>query len=247
MSDRPANAFLRNLGAPAFDLLQPRLQPVSMPLGEVLYREGDRVDWIYFPLTCLLSVLTTDENGDSVETAMVGNEGALGLLEACGSGRIATTCLVQIDGRALRIGAADFRTQVLAHEDLARAAWTLIEMQLGESRQSGMCVALHTVEQRLARWLLESAERVGDQGVMPLTQEFIGSMLGVQRTTVTAFASQLQKAGLIRYARGRVEIVDAEGLEARACECRAATREQRRRLRLEPLPIAASAVRLVKS
>jgi CRP-like cAMP-binding protein len=245
MSDRPLNAFLRNLGAPAFEQLRERLHPVDLPLGQVLYREGDRVEWIYFPLTCLLSVLTSSRSGDSVETAMVGNEGALGMLEACGSGRTSTLCLTQIDGRALRMAAGEFRALLLAHEDLARAAWTLIEMQMAESRQSGMCVALHSVEPRLARWLLESAERSGGRAPMPLTQEFIGSMLGVQRTTVTAFASQLQKAGLIRYARGRVEIIDAEALEDRSCECRDATREQRRRLRLEPVSVGAHAIRAV--
>jgi CRP-like cAMP-binding protein len=153
---------------------------------------------------------------------------------------------VQVDGRALKIPAADFRNLVLADESLARSAWTLIEMQLGESRQSGMCFALHSVDQRLARWLLESSERIGGQAQLPLTQEFLAAMLGVQRTTVTAFASQLQKAGLIKYARGKVDILDVRALEARACECRRATAEQRRRLRLEPLATTPSVVRLVK-
>ena len=246
MSSRPANAFLRNLSTPAFEALADRLAPVDLKHADVLVRPDDRIEWIYFPLTALISVLTSAENGDSVETAMVGNEGAQGVLDACGSGRAAATSLVQVEGRAVRMAASEFRNLVLAHEDLARAAWTLIEMQLGESRQSGMCFALHSVDQRLARWLLESSERVGGQAVLPLTQEFLAAMLGVQRTTVTAFASQLQKAGLIKYARGKVEIVDREALETRACECRAATRDQRRRLRLEPLPITPSAMRLVK-
>ena len=246
MSVRPANAFLRNLSEPAFEALAGRLVPVELRLGDIIVRPDDRIEWIYFPLSCLLSVLTTAENGDTVETAMVGNEGGDGVLDACGSGRAAAVTLVQVDGRALRIAASDFRTIVLGNEDLARAAWTLIEMQLGESRQSGMCFALHSVDQRLARWLLESSERVGGQTQLPLTQEFLAAMLGVQRTTVTAFASQLQKAGLIKYARGKVDILDPEALETRACECRQAVRDQRRRLRLEPLPVTPSAVRLVK-
>ena len=247
MSSRPANAFLRSLDPSTFEVLEAGIQPVEFRHGEVLARPGDRCEWIYLPLTALLSVLTTAQNGESVETAMVGNEGAQGVLDALGSGRASATTLVQIEGRGLRIPAPDLRTLVLAaHEDIARAVWTLMELQLGESRQSGMCLALHSVDHRLARWLLESSERIGGQTRLSLTQEFLGAMLGVQRTTVTAFASELQKAGLIRYARGKVEILDVEALEGRACECRAATRDQRRRLRLEPLPAGESLIRLVK-
>jgi CRP-like cAMP-binding protein len=246
VSDRPANAFLRNLPATAFEALQERLQPVELKIGDVLYQPEDRIEWIYFPLTCLLSILTTAENGDTVETAMVGNEGGLGVLDALGSGRSAALCICQIPGRALRLSAMDLRTQALAHEDLARAAWTLIELQLAESRQSGMCFALHSVDHRLARWLMESSERIGGSSTLPLTQEFLAALLGVQRTTVTAFASQLQKAGLIKYARGKVEIVDPEALDARTCECRPAVRDHRRRLRLESLAAAPAAVRLVR-
>lgn len=230
MSDRPANAFLRSLSPATFELLQERLQPVEMRLGETLYRQGGPVDWIYFPLTCLLSVLTTADNGESVETAMIGNEGGLGVLDACGSGRAAAACLIQVGGRALRIGAGDLRMLVLTNEDLARAAWTLIELQLAESRQSGLCFALHSVDQRLARWLMESSERVGGQTSLPLTQEFLAAMLGVQRTTVTEHAGELQAAGLIRYSRGIIEIADRKRLEDRACECHATTRHFRERI-----------------
>ena len=116
-------------------------------------------------------------------------------------------------------------------------------MQLTESRQSGMCQALHGVEPRMARWLLDSLERCGGRNPLPLTQEFMAAMLGVQRTTVTAFATQLQKAGLISYQRGRVEVVDAAGLESRACECRRTMAEQRRRLGLKPLPVPDEQIR----
>ena len=233
MSDRPPNAFLRSLGQPGWDALAPHLARVDMAHGAVLYRPDDRVDWVYFPEAALLSVLTTTAEGQSVETAMCGNEGALGVLEACGSGVGATTSFVQVDGPAWRAPAAVFRTRVLSDEEFARKAWTLIEFQMAESRQSGLCQAIHSVEPRLARWLVESWERSAGRNPMPLTQEFIGAMLGVQRTTVTAFAGQLQKAGLIQYQRGRVEITDIDGLEARACECRQAVRDQRRRLRLD--------------
>jgi CRP-like cAMP-binding protein len=143
----------------------------------------------------------------------------------------------------MKMSAATFRQLVMADEDLGSAAWRLIEHQITESRQSGMCNALHGVEPRMARWLVESLERSGGRNPLPLTQEFMASMLGVQRTTVTSFATQLQKAGLISYARGQVELVDPKGLEHRACECRDALRQQRTRLNLRPIPDALSVTR----
>ncbi|HEX8570459.1 MAG TPA: Crp/Fnr family transcriptional regulator [Caulobacteraceae bacterium] len=236
MPDRPPNAFLRSLGQASYDALAPHLVRVELPHGQVIYRPDDRVDQVYFPEDALISILTTTAEGQSVETAMSGNEGGVGLLEACGSGVFTTTCLVQVDGVVWRAPAAVLRSLALGDEEFGRKVWTLVEFQMTESRQSGMCQAIHSVEPRLARWLVESYERADGRNPMPLTQEFIGAMLGVQRTTVTAFAGQLQKAGLIQYQRGRVEITDLAGLEARACECRQAIRDQRRRLRLDAAP-----------
>jgi hypothetical protein len=176
---------------------------------------------------------------------MVGNEGALGVVETMGTGITPTTSLVQVDGHALRAPAAAFKALVLATPDILSRTFALVEVQISESRQSGMCQALHTVEPRFARWLLESMERCGGRTKLPLTQEFIAAMLGVQRTTVNAFATQLQKAGLISYSRGSVELVDPAGLEHLACECRGELRRQRKRIGLEPLPVPDHTIRLV--
>jgi CRP-like cAMP-binding protein len=211
---------------------------MRMHLGEVLYRPEDRIEWVYFPESCLLSLLSTTRDGESVETAMVGTEGATGLIEACGSGRSSLVSLVQIDGEAIRAPAGACRDLVASDPEFGRLVWKLVELQMTESRQSGLCQAVHAVEPRLARWLLECSERCDGRNPMPLTQEFIAAMLGVQRTTVTAIASQLQKSGLIAYRRGKVEIVDYAGLEQRACECREVTRHERARLGFEPLPHA---------
>ena len=246
MSDRPNNAFLRSLSDTAFEALVPDLASEKLKLGEPLYQVDDRVTSVYFPVDCLISVLTTSLSGQTVETAMCGNEGAVGVLEALGSGVTATVMLAQVDGLALKAPAEAFRRIAYAQPDLLMAAMRLVEVQMTESRQSGMCQALHSVEPRLARWLLESMDRCGGRRTMPLTQEFIASMLGVQRTTVTMFAAELQKTGLIRYVRGRVELVDPEGLEHRACECRDTIREQRRRQGLDPLVVTPDAgIRLV--
>jgi CRP-like cAMP-binding protein len=230
MSDRPLNVFLRSLGADSFNELASHLTPIDLVIGETLYRPGDKVESVYFPETALLSLLTATAEGQSIETAMIGVEGASGVLEACGSGRTNLDCIVQVDGRGLRAPASVIRSLATRDEGFGRQAWTLIEFQMAESRQSGMCNALHPVEKRLARWLLECAERCGGRPVLPLTQEFLAAMLGVQRTTVNTFAAQLQKAGLISYSRGKVTILDANGLEQQACECRVATKVQRERL-----------------
>ena len=238
MPDRPHNAFLRSLGGDTWETVTPHLHRVELKHTDVLYRPEDRIDLVYFPTGAMISLLSTSNEGDTVETAAVGNEGGMGVLEACGSGRTAATSIAQVDGEAQRMSAATFRRLVAADEGFGEAAWRLVESQINESRQSGMCQALHGVEPRLARWLLETYDRTGGRNPLPLTQEFVASMLGVQRTTVTSFAAQLQKAGLISYQRGRVEIVDVSGLEHRACECRAVLKAQRVRLGLAPLPQA---------
>jgi CRP-like cAMP-binding protein len=222
--------FLRSLSDESFAVLSANLEPVDLSLATQIYEPGGKVEWVYFPETCLLSMLTRSLEGQSVETAMTGVEGAGGLLEACGSGRSNVECIVQVDGRALRAPASAIRALTIRDEDFSHHAWSLIEFQMAESRQSGMCNVLHTVEHRLARWLLESSERSGGRRTMPLTQEFLAAMLGVQRTTVNTFAGELQRNGLISYSRGRVTIVDPGGLEHHACECRAAAKEQRERL-----------------
>lgn len=236
MSTRPQNSFLQRLHESSYLELQKHLVPVDLPLGSILYHPGDKVGSVYFPVSCLLSLLTESLDGQSVETAMVGKEGAAGLIEACGSGRTNLQFLVQIDGRALKAPAKIIRALAGRDEDFSAHAWSLAEFHVAESRQSGMCNALHPVESRLARWLLESDERSGGRDPLPLTQEFLAAMLGVQRTTVNAFASQLQKVGIIRYGRGRITIVDIKGLEHAACECRAATKAQRDRLGFQVFP-----------
>lgn len=242
MPDRPPNAFLRRLSEDSFAALQVNLKLVTLPLGRVLLEPGDRVETVYFPQGSLLSMMSNTSTGERVETQMTGNEGAGSLLEACGSGVSAITSLVQIDGPAWVAPASAIRDLITVDEGFGREAWTLIEMQMAESRQSGMCQALHSVENRFARWLLESAERSGGRNPMPMTHEFLAAMLGVQRTTVSGFAAQLQKRGLIRYSRGRLDILDESGLEGKACECRGVMQQQRKRLGFTPLSLISTTV-----
>ena len=231
--DRPNNTLLRVLPAEDFQRLQPHLRAEDLKLGDVLYGPEDRVERVTFVETGLLSVVFSSLGGQSVETSMIGREGASGLVEACGSGHSFITILVQVEGRGFSAPAAairDLHDRSAAFRDLlARYA----EAMLAEARQSVVCQALHLVESRCARWLIESAERSGCDSRLPLTQEYLASMLGVQRTTVTPIAAMLQRRGLIRYSRGRIDILDSEGLDRAACECRSNLKAHRRRLGLD--------------
>lgn len=230
MSDRPHNAFLHGLSHETFERLRPELSVVDLPQSQVLFRVDETVEWVYFPETVVMSLLSDGKDGQVVETFMAGCEGGAGLLEASGSGKATLNCIVQVDGRALRAPAAFCRSLVRSDPGFGDCAWRLIEMYMGESRQSGLCQAFHAGEPRLARWLTETWERSGGRNSLPLTQEFLAAMLGVQRTTVTGFATRLQQSGLIDYHRGRLEIVDRIGLERRACECREVVQQERVRL-----------------
>ncbi len=233
MSDRPKNTFLSSLPEQSLASIAEHLAPVELKLGEVLANPGDEVRWVHFPESALLSVITVGSNGEAVETGVVGNEGALLLLEACASGRTAATSLVQVDGMALRAPADLCKRLALTDPGFAQQALSLFEFQEREHRQSGLCLASHGLDARLARWLLQSSERTDGRNPLPLTQEFLSYMLAVQRTTVTEAAIRLQGFGLIGYSRGRVQLLDIASLETHACDCRRIVTEHRERL-LEP-------------
>lgn len=224
------NAMLRSLGRENAERLTARGSLVELRMGQVVWESGDRVEWVYFPETALLSLLITLEDGRAAEAGMVGMEGALGMSEALGTGVIGPRCISQVPGKVWRAPAAAFRALVDESPSFRRAVFAQLEFQLAEARQSVTCRSFHTVEARLARWLLESRDRSGVAGVMPMTQEFMAAMLGVQRTTVSAFAPELQDKGLIEYSRGKLEIVDHKALEGVACECRQVLLQERDRI-----------------
>ncbi len=230
LSQSSPNGLLSRLPGPVLEALAPRLRRHQLPVGQVLHGPGDTAQVVWFSLGSMLSQIASGSEGETVETAAVGLEGALGLTEALASGRLYNQAVVQVDGEALSMPAAEARRLAATETAFAEMAWISAEMQALEARQSSLCQAHHPVEHRLARWLGETFDRTGNRTVLPLTQEYIAAMMGVQRTTVNAFATQLQKAGLIRYSRGRVTICDVEGLDGRACECRSVLREHRDRL-----------------
>jgi CRP-like cAMP-binding protein len=219
------------LALPAADAerLAPLLTPLDLDKGSLLYEAGDAVDFVYFPHDCVISLMTLMQSGAAIESATIGREGALGLAAATGPRHAHARAIVQGPGRASRIGATALG-EAMADSAAMRALFERHgEALLSHAMQGVACNALHTVEARFCRWLLTRRDRM-DSDTLTLTQEFLADMLGVQRTTVTAIAGQLQARGVIRYRRGQLDILDRPALEAIACECYRAVRSSYERL-----------------
>jgi CRP-like cAMP-binding protein len=210
-------------------LLKPHLDPVTMLPGDVLFEAGASVEHIYFPQSGVVSLLTPMLDGTFVECGTIGREGAAGLLTGVGGGQALNRAIVQIAGRALRIKTVRFREILSQSTTLQEIRSRYNEALLSQVLQTVACNTLHSVEQRFCRWLLICRDRTGSD-LVPLTQEALAEMLGVQRTTVTAAARTLQARGLIRYRRGVIECVDIEGLQGTSCECYEAMRSVFERL-----------------
>jgi CRP-like cAMP-binding protein len=212
------NLLLASLPAKDFALLAPHLKDIVLEQGTVLQEQGERIEQVYFPREGIVSLLAVMRRGEAIETATIGFEGAVGSFAGFGSRRAHTRAVVQVKGWASRITASRFRKIAEGNEAVCRIVVRYGEMLLIQVQQTAACNALHPVEARLSRWLLQARDRL-ESNKINLTHEFLSQMLGVRRTTVTVVANMLQQAGLIRYRRGQIEIVDWEGLKARSCEC----------------------------
>lgn len=212
------NQLLTALSASDYLLLRPHLKEVVLEQGSVLQEYGERIQHVLFPLSGMISMLSVMRDGKAVETAVVGREGMLGAQCGLGIGHAYSRAVVQIPGRAARIGGAPFQKAMRESERMRDFVVRYRELRLAQTQQAAACNALHGAEARLSRWLLQSSDVIGAE-IVPLTQEFLSQMLGVRRTTVTAIARSLQEAGMIRYARGRIEVSDRQRLENGACEC----------------------------
>jgi CRP-like cAMP-binding protein len=227
------NRLLAALDTEDHKFLAARLAPIRLEKGALLYDPGDMVETVYFPDNCVISLMTLMRSGAAIESATIGREGALGMMSAISPRQSLSRAIVQVPGRAHRISAAHLHQ---AWDQSARVRDLIDrhgEALFAHAIQSVACNALHSVEARFCRWLLSCHDRI-DSNTVSLTQEFLADMLGVQRTTVTAVARTLQSAGLIRYSRGVVDILDRPGLEAMACECYGAVRRTYERLLPEP-------------
>lgn len=212
------NRLLSALPRAEYERLIPHLERVHLPRGRVLFETGDLIRHAYFPLDGVVSLLCATEDGETVEVAMVGNEGMLGVPIILRVGITLHRSMVHIPADALRIRSdvlkMEFNRNGLLQDLLLRFTYTLI----AQVSQSAVCNRFHTVEARLGRWLLVIYDRVKNE-TFYLTQEFISHMLGTPRTVVTVAANKLQDAGFIRYKRGKISILDRQGLESAACEC----------------------------
>jgi len=217
------NNLLASLAPEEFALISGQLTQVELEKGRLLYDPGDRMDTAYFPLDCVLSLMTLMESGAAIESATVGREGGVGLLAALSPRHSVCRCIVQVPGKAARISVGALSDAVGRSPGLRAVIERHNDALMGHAMQSVACNALHSVEARFCRWLLSCHDRI-DVDTISLTQEFLADMLGVQRTTVTAVAGALQSKGLIQYRRGIVDILDRAGIEAMACECYGAVR-----------------------
>ena len=227
------NRLLAVLDVEDFQLVAAKLVPVTLEKGALLYDPGDLIDAIYFPDDCVISLMTLMESGAAIESAAIGREGALGLMAAVSPRQSLSRAIVQVPGRARRITAAHLHRAWEQSGQIRDLIDRHNEALFAHAIQSVACNALHSVEARFCRWLLSCHDRI-DTSTVSLTQEFLADMLGVQRTTVTVVARALQAAGLIRYRRGVVDILDRAGLEAIACECYRAVRRNYQRLLPDP-------------
>ena len=220
-----ANRILRSLEPAVYELMLPHLQLVHFPLGHVVYEPGQALDRVFFPNHGVLSMLTVLENGDLVEIATVGNEGMADLSVFLGLKISSSRLLCQVPADTLWLRTDVFLDLVEKNPALRIALGSYMVSMFILVSQSAACNRLHPVEERCARWILMTHDRV-DSDTVPLTQDFLASMLGVRRPSVSVAAGILQKAGLVSYSRGRMTVIDRDGLEAAACECYAIVRGQ---------------------
>jgi CRP-like cAMP-binding protein len=223
------NHILDALPAPERERLFPHLKLVHMPLGMVLYESGAALRHIYFPTDSIVSLLYVMRDGASAEIAIVGNEGAVGVSLFMGGESTPSRALVQSEGFAYRLTRQRLKDEFDRHGNLLHILLRYTQSLLTQMAQTAVCNRHHALEQQLCRWLLLSLDRL-NTNQLDMTQELIANMLGVRREGVTGAARTLQKLGVIRYARGKITVLDRSRLELLSCECYAVVKRETDRL-----------------
>ena len=216
--DPRQNHLLAALPADETASLYPHLELVPMPLGESVCEPGMAMRHVYFPTTCIVSLLYVMEDGASAEIAVVGNEGIVGISVFMGGETTTSRAVVQSAGHAYRLRGQLLKDAFFHAGPMQRLLLRYTQALLTQMAQTAVCNRHHSVDQQLCRWLLLSLDRL-PSNELTMTQELIANMLGVRREGVTEAAGDLQRAGLIHYSRGRITVLDRPGLEARVCEC----------------------------
>jgi CRP-like cAMP-binding protein len=228
-----SNAILSSLSAGDAAALRPHLKATHLQQKTVLYEAGDRIDTIHFPTNAVISLIVTLASGEMAEAAMVGRDGAVGIASALDGKVTMSRAIVQLSGDAMICDLAAFRGAALQSESLIAKVMRHEQTLFAQAQQSTACMAYHEVDARLCRWMLRARDLSGSDQ-LPFTQEFLAE---IQRTSVSTVARTLQEAGLVQYRRGKIEILDVDGLREGACECYETVKEQYSQL-LGPPPSA---------
>ena len=217
------NALLDRLSVKIQASLAPHLRRVKLAQGVILHEAGETITVVYFPLSGMVSMLAVLRSGEAIETGIIGREGYVGGYFGARGWRSWGHAVMQMSGEVLALNVRHFKKAYDTSEDFRNLSNGYQSAVYFQAQQTAACQALHQVEARMCRWLLQAQDAVGGE-VLNLTQEFLSHMLGVRRTSVSGSANKLQEEGLITYKRGVIRIVDRKGLEKRSCECYGAVR-----------------------
>lgn len=234
--DPAKNHLLATLAEAELAPWRPHLEPVDMPLGAVLYESGCRLSHVYFPATAIVSLLYVMEDGASAEIAVVGHEGIVGISLFMGGETTPSRAVVQSAGWGFRLRANLMMREFNRAGPVMHLLLRYTQALITQMAQTAVCNRHHSLDQQLCRWLLLSLDRLRSHELV-MTQELIANMLGVRREGVTEAAGRLQKAGLIRYRRGHITVLDRLGVERRCCECYAVVKNEYDRLLPAALPV----------
>lgn len=223
--ERPRNRLLAALPREEYERLQPHLEPVSLSLSQIIFTPDDVLQYVYFPETCIISLLTDLSDGYGIEVGLVGHEGIAGVSVALGMDKEPKVATVQGAGLALRLKSSKLREELSRGRALQENVLRYTHALLAQISQSVACNVRHRIEGRLARWLLMYQNRA-ETDTFTLTHEFIANMLGIRRAGVSMVANKLQRAGMIAYNRGQFRILDRQKLEAMTCECYQVVKDQ---------------------
>ena len=219
------NLLLESLSPGDTAALQPYLKPVYLGQKTVLFDVGDEVRSVYFPTGAVVSLVVSLSSGESVEGAMVGRDGVVGALASLDGKTSFSRAIIQLGGTAIVCTAEELKGVALQSHTMLSRLIRHEQTVYAQAQQSAACMAAHDVEARLCRWMLRARDLSGSD-MLPFTQEFLGEMLGVRRNSVTVVAHTLQEAGMIKYSRGKIQILDVQGLKDASCECYAAVKGQ---------------------
>jgi CRP-like cAMP-binding protein len=218
-----ANVILQHLSSKTLALIEPHLRKMKLAQGVVLHEAGEAITNVYFPLSGMVSMLAVLKSGEAIEAGVIGHEGFVGGYLGVRGWRPYGHAVMQMAGEAMRLNVRHFKKAYDSSDELRILVNGYQSVVYFQAQQTAACQALHQVEPRMCRWLLQAQDAVGGD-TLTLTQEFLSHMMGVRRTSVSGSANKLQEDGLITYKRGVIRIVDRKALEKNACECYAAVR-----------------------